>query len=461
MHLNRLYPRTHMAHTTLEKYKTVLEKVSETIATGEVLQVRGTVIVSSGPPNSKIGDIVKIELKKRKKIKFILCEVLGFEKNQLILIPMGSTDGIYAHARVIASTQVMSLPVSYSLLGRILNGLGEAIDEKGPTYNPDDPDLEYRNIIAEKFSPIKRKPIRQILQTGVRSIDGLISVGCGQRLGIFAGTGVGKSTLLGMIARYTQADINIICLVGERGREVKEFIENDLGEEGLKKSIVFVATIDSSMMEQVYCVNLAATAAEYFRDRGHNVNFYMDSLTRYVRAMRDIGLHSGESIGPGGFPSGVWHRMNGLLERAGNNNKGSITGFYTILIEADDIKDPIADHARSVLDGHIILSRQLAEKSHYPAIEVTESFSRVMDKVINAEHYRLSRKMRQLLAHYKQNEDIIQLQAYPMGSDPLIDEAIHKRAQILEFLQQEIENCVSLDVLIAEMKQIVDTKMPS
>ncbi|MDH5655934.1 MAG: FliI/YscN family ATPase, partial [Spirochaetia bacterium] len=316
---------------------------------------------------------------------------------------------------------------------------GNPIDGKPPVISDEIRLSDYDPPLATK-----RVPIREIVSTGIRSIDGLLTVGRGQRLGIFAGTGVGKSTLLGMIARYSKADINVICLVGERGREVTEFIENDLGE-GLDRSVVIAATNDRSAMEKVYAPGFATSIAEYFRDKGMHVNLLMDSVTRYCMALRETGIASGEQIGPGGYPPGVWFRLSRLLERSGSLSHGSITGFYTVLVEADDMNEPVADNTRGFLDGHIVLSRRLAQKNHYPAIEVTESISRVMDKIVEPEVLENAKHIRTLLAAYKENEDLINLGAYARGSSRDVDEAISKLPQINDFLKQKVEEGSTLE----------------
>ncbi len=297
--------------------------------------------------------------------------------------------------------------------------------------------------------------IRTPVETGVRALDGLLSVGAGQRIGLFAGTGVGKSTLLGMVARYTRADVNVICLVGERGREVREFLEDDLGEEGLRKSVVFAATSDRSAMEKVYAAGFATSVAEYFREQGMHVNLYMDSLTRYCMALREIGLASGDQIGVGGYPPGVWYRLSRLVERAGTTDTGSITGFYTVLVEADDLNDPVADNARGVLDGHVVLSRRLAQRSHYPSIEVTESISRVMDKVVSLEHREDARRLRAILAAYRENEELINLGAYARGSNADVDEAIDKMQAINRFLQQDVSDGTRFEESVRRLRELI------
>ncbi len=415
----------------LNKYRSLMENFDPMRPLGRVTQVTGMSILTEGPPETSIGDICRVDLGGGEQLS---CEVVGFQSHNLVLMPLGPITGVYPGASVRATGRRLIIHVGESMLGRILDGMGRPLDGKPPLLSE-----EVRHPDADPPPPTQRVNIRKPLITGVRAIDGMLTVGRGQRIGLFAGTGVGKSTLLGMIARYTRADVNVICLVGERGREVSEFIENDLGEDGLKKSVLFVATSDRSAMEKVYAAGFATSAAEYFRDQGLNVNLLMDSLTRYSMALREIGIASGDQLGPGGYPPGVWYKLSRLVERSGAVQGGSITGFYSVLVEADDMNDPVADNARGILDGHIILSRKLAQKGHYPAIEVTESISRLMDRVIQEEHLEDSRRLRSLLASYKENEEIINLGAYARGSNPDVDEAIEKKPVIDHYLRQKVE----------------------
>ena len=416
----------------LHKYCSIVEEMDLSISTGRVQQVNGLSILTEGPGDASIGDIVQVETNKNGQ-DFLNCEVLGFQGHHLILMPLGLPTGVFPDAQARSTGEKLYIPITEDIIGRVLNGLGQPLDQGASLFSS-----EKLGVDREPPSPTLREPIRDFMETGIRSIDTLISIGRGQRMGIFAGTGVGKSTLLGMIARYTKADLNVICLVGERGREVREFLENDLGEEGLKRSVVFVATSDRSAMEKVYAAGFAVSVAEYFRDKGRHVNFYLDSITRYVMALREIGIASGEQLGPGGFPPRVWYQLSRLLERAGHISSGSITGLYTILVEADDMMEPIADNTRGILDGHIILSRRLAQRGHYPAIEVSDSISRVMERVISPEHLQNALWLRRLLAAYKENEELIQLGAYASGSNRDVDEALTKMDQINDFLRQNI-----------------------
>jgi flagellum-specific ATP synthase len=430
----------------LEKYKTILMDVDPVRPMGQVLDVSGMSIISEGPPDVSVGEICKIQIERD---KYLACEIAGFEKNRLILMPIGSTMGVHPNAPVFATGKRLSISVGNDMLGRVLNGIGQPLDDKSPIISG-----ERRYAEGDPPGATKRIPIRTPLETGIRAIDGLLTVGRGQRLGIFAGTGVGKSTMLGMIARYTRADVNVICLVGERGREVREFIENDLGEEGLQRSVIVVSTNDRSAMEKVYAPGFAMSIAEYFRDQGLTVNLLMDSITRYCMALREVGIAAGEQLGPGGYPPGVWYRLSRLVERSGALMHGSITGFFSILVEADDMNDPVADAARGLLDGHIVLARRLAHKSHYPAIEVTESISRVMDRVIERDHLDDALRIKTLLAAYRENEDVINLGAYAKGSNPDVDEAIAKMPAINKFLRQRIEESTRLKDSVRELKAI-------
>ncbi len=416
----------------LEKYRNLLKEMDPLRPMGRVHQVTGLSITSEGPPDVRVGDICRVELTNADHLP---CEVVGFQGHRLVLMPLGSTTGVFPNASVLATGRRLSVPVGDALLGRVLDGLGRPLDAKSPLVG-----LESRPLDVDPPSPTLRTPIREPLITGVRSIDGLLTAGRGQRLGLFAGTGVGKSTLLGMIARYTKADVNVIALVGERGREVLEFIQNDLGPEGLAKSVLFVATSDRSAMEKVYAAGFATSAAEYFRERGMSVNLLFDSVTRYCWALREVGLMSGEQIGTGGYPPGVWLRLARLVERCGSIASGSITGFYTVLVEADDMNEPVADNTRGILDGHIVLSRKLANKGHYPAVEVTESVSRVMDRVTQPGHKADAQRLKEILFAYREAEELINLGAYARGSNPLIDEAIEKLPAINRFLRQPVED---------------------
>ncbi|MFN3603213.1 MAG: FliI/YscN family ATPase [Leptonema sp. (in: bacteria)] len=431
----------------LNKYFKVIENTNTILPLGKVVEVNGFTIISEGPIDLGIHSLCRVQKDNGESIN---CEVIGFRGKHLILMPFGSTGGIYPSANVYSLNKKMQILVSEKMIGRVFDGLGNPIDGGFPIYEG-----EYRDADHSPPNPMEREPIKSILVTGIKAIDGLLTVGKGQRIGIFSGTGVGKSTLLGMIARYTKADINVICLVGERGREVREFIEKDLGREGMQRSIVIVATSDKSALEKLYAAYFATSIAEYFRDQGKDVNLFMDSITRFCMALREIGIATGDPLGPGGYPQSTWYRLSRLVERSGVTKKGSITGFYSVLVEADDVNDPVADASRGILDGHIILSRRLAHRNHYPAIEITESISRLMTNIIDEEHLRIASKIRSLLFIYKQNEDIINLGAYEKGANPELDEAINKIEKINTFLRQSITEGFSFEDTLQFLKNIV------
>lgn len=396
---------------------------------GRVENVVGLTIESAGP-EAKLGDLCRIYPAKE-EYKPIMAEVVGFKDRKTLLMPCDKTDGIGLGCIVENVGEPLSVPVSGDLLGKVLDGLGR-IDGN---YMPGVP----YSVEAQPPDPMDRKIIADVLPLGVKAIDGLMTVGKGQRIGIFAGSGVGKSTLMGMFARNTKADINVIALIGERGREVREFVERDLGEEGMKRSVVVVATSDKSALERNKAAKTATAIAEYFRDQGKDVLLMMDSLTRFSMAQREIGLASGEPPVSRGYPPSVYAEMPKLLERAGRSDKGSITGLYTVLVDGDDFNEPITDTARSILDGHIMLNRKLAHKNHYPAIDVLQSISRCMSSIATREHKAMAGKLKNVLATYQEAEDLINIGAYKAGSNPDIDYAISKIGQVNEFLMQDVE----------------------
>jgi flagellum-specific ATP synthase len=365
----------------------------------------------------------------------IEAEVVGFADERLFLMPTGSLQGIRPNARVIPTEKVYEAPVGNALLGRVLDGAGRPLDGKGPLRVQERMPLSGRAI-----NPLQRQPISQPLDVGVRSINALLSVGRGQRMGLFAGSGVGKSVLLGMMTRFTTADVIVVGLIGERGREVKEFINNILGAEGLARSVVVAVPADYTPVMRMHGAAMATTIAEHFRDQGKHVLLLMDSLTRYAQAQREIALAIGEPPATKGYPPSVFARLPQLVERAGNADQGggSITAFYTVLTEGDDQQDPIADAARAILDGHIVLSRELAESGHYPAIDVEASISRVMTEIVDSEHLRLVQRFRHLYSIYHQNQDLINVGAYSPGTDSRIDEAIQLYPHLLAFLTQNM-----------------------
>ncbi len=367
-------------------------------------------------------------------------EVLGFRENHVLLMPLEEVRGISPGCRVIAREDSAYMPVGLGMLGRIVDGLGNPIDGKGPIAF----EAEYP-LYATPMNPLSRRRITEPLDMGVKAINGLLTVGRGQRMGIFSGSGVGKSILLGMIARHTKADCNVIALIGERGREVNEFIEKELGSEGLKKSVVVVATSDHLPLIRMRGAFVATAIAEFFRDKGMHVNLMMDSVTRFATAQREIGLALGEPPASKGYTPSVFTMMPKLLERTGAfEGRGTITGLYTVLVEGDDFNEPIADAVRAILDGHIVLTRGLAMQNHYPAIDVLKSVSRVMDDIIDKTHRDLSNGLKKVLATYRRNEDLINIGAYTAGSNPDIDDAIEKNPIINQYLMQEIDECATL-----------------
>ena len=401
---------------------------------GKVVKIVGLTIESVGP-DAKLNDLCRIIIDKNNGTS-ILAEVVGFRDKRLLLMPFESVEGIGVGCIVENTGHPLSVLVGDELLGHTVDGVGRPTD----LNEIDELDLRYEYPVeAAPPDPMSRKIIDEVLPLGVKAVDALITIGKGQRIGIFAGSGVGKSTLLGMFARNTKADINVIALVGERGREVREFIERDLGEEGMKRSIVVVATSDKPALIRSKAAKTATAIAEYFRDQGKDVLLMMDSLTRFSMAQREIGLASGEPPVTRGYPPSVYSEMPKLLERAGNSGVGSITGLYTVLVDGDDFNEPITDTARSILDGHIILSRKLSHKNHYPAIDVLQRISRVMSSIATKEHKALAGKMKNVMATYNEAEDLINIGAYKNGSNPEIDYAIRKIRDVNAFLRQDTD----------------------
>lgn len=399
---------------------------------GKVAKVVGLTVESIGP-EAKLGDLCRIVVEKEEGL-FVMAEVVGFHENRLLLMPYENMDGIGVGCVVENTGHPLTVPVGAELLGHTLDGLGR----------PTDSDAEI--ILPEQYpadclppDPMKRKIIDEVLPLGVKAVDGLLTVGRGQRIGIFAGSGVGKSTLMGMFARNTKADINVIALIGERGREVREFIERDLGAEGMARSVVVVATSDKPALIRKKAAMTATAIAEYFRDQGRDVLLMMDSLTRFSMAQREIGLASGEPPVTRGYPPSVYAELPKLLERAGTSERGSITGLYTVLVDGDDFNEPITDTARGILDGHIVLNRRLAQKNHYPAIDVLASISRVMSSIVTKEQKEVSGKLKNVLATYAEAEDLINIGAYKSGSNKEIDYAIAKNAAVNEYLLQQTD----------------------
>lgn len=433
-----------------DKYRQLLNR-SYHKEMGKVIKMVGLTLEATGP-NSNLNDICYISSGGKDKK---LAEVVGFKENKILLMPYDDMTGVGIGSMVENAGGSFRVPVGEELLGRTIDGLGNPID--GNTIHGYDIKCsQFYEADAAPPDPLQRKIIDEVLPLGVKAVDGLLTVGKGQRIGIFAGSGVGKSTLLGMFARNTRADVNVIALIGERGREVREFIERDLGEEGLKRSVVVVATSDKPALIRKKAAMTATAIAEYFRDQGKDVLLMMDSLTRFSMAQREIGLASGEPPVSRGYTPSVYSEMPKLLERAGNSDIGSITGLYTVLVDGDDFNEPISDTARSILDGHIMLSRKLVHKNHYPAIDILQSISRVMSQIVNDEHKVVAGKLKNVLATYQEAEDLINIGAYKNGSNPDIDYAISKIHQVNEFLQQQVDEKLTFEQEITLLKEIFE-----
>jgi len=414
----------------LSKYKDLINELEVVKFAGKVDRIDGFTIESIGPA-VKYGDLCKI---KTDKNQYLYAEVVGLHKNRVILMPIGDMKGVVAGAEVYAVGTSLSVSVGPELLGRVISGIGRPLDKKGEIFTK----TKYP-IDGRETNPLDRRLITEPLSVGIRSIDSLLTVGRGQRIGIFAGSGVGKSTVIGMIARYTDADVNVIALIGERQREALDFVAKELGADGLKKSVVVIATADQSPMVRLRGAFLAHTIGEYFRDQGLSVNLLMDSVTRFAMAQREVGLAAGEPSATRGYPPSVFSMMPKLLERAGTRGAGgSITGFYSILVEGDDMNEPIADAARGILDGHIVLDRKLANKGHYPAVNILESISRCMKDVVDEKHLKAANIFRELLSAYTEAEDLINLGGYVRGANPVVDRAISLINDMNNFLKQGI-----------------------
>jgi flagellum-specific ATP synthase len=428
----------------LEYFKDRVEEYDFFGLNGSVKKIIGLTIESTGP-EVFLGESCRI---KTIGGKIVTAEVVGFKDNHIILMPLEEYSGISLGCEVKGTKRNLSIGVDDSLLGRVLDGLGRPLDAK--------PLLPKNHISLNNQppNPLVRNRIKEVLPVGIRAIDGFITLGKGQRIGVFAGSGVGKSTILGMIARNTKADINVIGLIGERGREVREFIERDLGKEGLSRSVVIVSTSDQPALMRVKALMSATSVAEHFRDQGYNVMLMVDSLTRWAMAQRDVGLAIGEPPTTRGYPPSVFAGLPSILERAGNSEKGSITGIYTVLVEGDDFNEPISDTVRGVVDGHIILSRSLAEANHYPAIDILASISRLMSEVASKEHLDASRSLKDLMAVYNDAKDLIDIGAYKKGSDKKIDMAIESIDEINGFLKQEVYEKIEYDELVNKILEI-------
>jgi flagellum-specific ATP synthase len=412
----------------LGEFSRKVQNVDVLKVNGRVTQVIGLVIESVGP-NCSLGEVCIVKSKNQGSVCY--SEVVGFRNNRVLSMALGDASMVSPGSEIAATGHTLSVNVGDALLGRVIDGLGRPLDGKGPIETD-----EVRSIYSLPPNPLERRRIAEPVATGIRSIDSILTCGKGQRAGIFAGSGVGKSVLLGMIARETSADVNVIALVGERGREVREFLDLELGEEGLKRSVVIVATSDQAALIRIKAGFMATTVAEYFRDRGTDVMFMMDSVTRLAMAQREVGLAIGEPPTTKGYTPSVFAMLPKLLERAGTAKKGSITGLYTVLVEADDMNEPIADAVRSILDGHIVLSRRLASAGHYPAVDVLESVSRVMPAITTAEHRQAAHKLLDVMATYREAEDLVNIGAYVKGSNPRIDDALKRIESIRTFLRQ-------------------------
>ena len=425
----------------------LIQKTETVSYIGKVENVVGMAMESSGN-RASIGDIAMIYNEEKKKQ--IPVEVVGFKNDKIQLMAYDNMSGVSAGSFVRNTKRRLKIPVGEFLRGRIIDATGQPMDELGAFHSQ-------RHYYVENayINPLSRPPITDSLEFGVKAIDGLNTVGKGQRIGIFAGSGVGKSTLLGMIARNVKADINVIALVGERGREVREFIEKDLGPEGMKRSVVVVATSDQPAMLRMKCPLVATTIAEYFKDQGKDVLLMMDSLTRFAMAQREIGLAIGEPPVARGYTPSIYAEFPKLLERSGKFEKGSITGIYTVLVEGDDTNEPGDETVRGILDGHIELSRKLANENHFPAIDINASISRLMVNIVSEQHRQVASRLRDILSIYEKNEDLIAIGAYKSGSNPKLDFAISKIDKVNEFLMQQIDESFSQDEILRRMQQIL------
>lgn len=436
-----------MININLQKYNHILDNLDVIEYTGKVSKVVGLTIESNGP-EVNIGELCRLSGMRGKNT--IGAEVVGFRDNKVLLMPLGDMNGIGPGSTAIATGGSLKVGVGSKLIGRIIDGMGNPIDGKGDI----EPEMYYP-VSNSPPPPMLRKRITEPLPLGIKAVDGLLTIGKGQRVGIFAGSGVGKSTLIGMIARNTVADVNVIALIGERGREVKEFIEKDLKDEGLSRSVVIVATSDQPALIRQKGALLATAVAEYFRDQGNDVLLLMDSLTRFAMAQREIGLAIGEPPVSRGYTPSVFALMPKLLERAGCSQNGSITGLYTVLVDGDDLTEPVTDTARGILDGHIVLSRSLANRNQYPAIDVLASISRVMSDIVSPEHKGISNEIKKAMAVYRDAEDLINIGAYVKGSNSRIDYAIDVIDNIIGFIEQGTHDKYTFDEVVEAMGNIL------
>ncbi|TVQ21216.1 MAG: FliI/YscN family ATPase [Spirochaetaceae bacterium] len=437
--------------SVFDKYTTVVERTETIRYIGRVKRVQGLLIESEGP-QAVVGEVCQIEISPDEPM--VWGEVVGLRGKTVQLMPFTEIDGIRIGSRVVATGGTLRVPVGEDLLGRVLGPLGKPVDGRGSIGG------SVRPVLTTPPDPLDRPTIVEQLVTGVRAIDGMVAVGKGQRLGIFSGSGIGKSTLIGMVARNTRADVNVIALIGERGREVREFIENDLGPEGLARSVIVVSTSNSPPLARLRGAFVATTIAEYFRDTGKDVMLLFDSVTRFARAQREIGLATGEAPATRGFPPSAFSLLPKLLERSGTGKVGSITGFYSILVEGDDMDEPVADTVRGILDGHLVLSRHLAQRYHYPAIDVLDSVSRLATKVVPKEVQEAAGYVRRLLATYRESEDLINVGAYAKGSNAEIDKAIEALPTINAFLQQQMTEKATIEETRSRLLQIAGRGAP-
>lgn len=424
-------------HFDINKYETIINNTDTYERVGKVSQVVGLAVECAGL-QTHMGEICRIYTGRGRE--HILADVVGFKENKVLLMPLGDLGGVGPNNFVVPTGEALRVPVGQNFLGRVLDAFGNPMDGKGPV----EPETMYP-IDNPPPNPLMRKHIDEVLPLGVKAIDSMLTIGKGQRIGIFAGSGVGKSTLLGMIARNATADVNVIVLIGERGREVRAFLENDLGEEGLKRSVVVIATSDQPALIRLKSASVGTSIAEYFRDQGKSVLLMMDSLTRFAMAQREIGMAVGEPPVSRGYTPSVYAIMPKLLERSGTSDKGAITGLYTVLVEGDDMNEPIADTVRGILDGHIVLSRHLANSNHYPAIDVLASVSRLMPQIASREHYDQAGFVRNMLYTYQKAQDLIAIGAYKKGTDPNIDRAIDLLGSIHSLLKQRMDEAFTFE----------------